>query len=157
MVTPIGRDIILLLFLNFSFYVFPRGGGPLRTVIVICGSCREIIMEFFIGENHPVEVSGDRSRSGVPEANRERALAFPFLRRMSVRIKAGAVATPSVRFPTLTPVRITYPFLLLARDMELDFQIDTSWCMGCSRQILPKRSYTPTPQQLPAQPPTRTC
>ena len=40
--------------------------------------------------------------------------------------------------------------------MELDFQIDTSWCMGCSRQILPKRSYTPAPQQLPTQPPTRT-
>ena len=32
--------VFLLLFLNFSFYVFPRGGGPLKTVIVICGSCR---------------------------------------------------------------------------------------------------------------------
>ncbi|KAF9783337.1 hypothetical protein BJ322DRAFT_147206 [Thelephora terrestris] len=40
--------------------------------------------------------------------------------------------------------------------MELDFQIDTSWCMGCERQILPKRSYVPIPQQLPPQPPTPT-
>ena len=39
--------------------------------------------------------------------------------------------------------------------MELDFQIDTSWCMGCSKQILPKRSYVPLPQQLAQQPPTR--
>ena len=29
--------------------------------------------------------------------------------------------------------------------MELDFQIDTSWCMGCSKQILPKRSFVPIP------------
>ena len=54
------------------------------------------------------------------------------------------------------PVRIIL-FLLLPRDMELDFQIDTSWCMGCSKQILPKRSYTPVQQSLPPQPPTRTC
>ena len=52
------------------------------------------------------------------------------------------------------PVRIIA--VPLPRDMELDFQIDTSWCMGCSRQILPKRSYTPAPQPLPPQPPTRT-
>ena len=39
MVTPIGRDLFCIIF-EFSFYVFPRGGGPLRTVIVISGSCR---------------------------------------------------------------------------------------------------------------------
>ena len=57
---------------------------------------------------------------------------------------------PSVAFPTPTPSRIPRCSSLppIQRATELDFQIDTSWCMGCSRQILPKRSCTPLPQQL---------
>ena len=83
-------------------------------------------------------------------------LALPFAfasHRTSVRIKEGGSchSVQSISHPHPQPGPSSQ------RVMELDFQIDTSWCMGCSSQILPKRSYVPISQQQPPQPsPTRT-
>ena len=56
-----------------------------------------------------------------------------------------------------SPRPISFPVPPLQRVMEPDYQIDTSWCVSCSEQILPKRSLVPIPQQLPPRPPTRKC
>ena len=138
----------------FVLRVLTRG-GPLETVIVISGNCRRIIIKFSTGENPPVLVRGVRSRSGVPERIGN-VLPLPFTLAGPLGSYKGR-SLLSLRPFDFPPSPRPYHCCSSSsqRDMELDFQIDTSWCMGCSRQILPKRSYTPVPQHLPPQPPTR--
>ena len=60
----------------------------------------------------------------------------------------GALYIRTPHFRLLPPHLRVFPTPPIQRVMELDFQIHTSWCIGCSMQILPKRSCTPLPQQL---------
>ena len=73
-------------------------------------------------------------------------LTLPFAsHRMSVRIKAGSFchSVRSISHP------YPHPGPSSQRVMEPNPQINTSRCMGCSCQILPKHSYVLIPQQKP--------
>jgi hypothetical protein len=149
-VSPSGHgywpNIILFYFiLEILFYVFGAGADRAN------GGCDlwelpGTIMEFpwarilRRGQRCQIQIWGPLSESGGALSSRLR-----FVIKAAHSSSVRSIPTPAPSTPSA--------FLLLA--MELDFQIDTSWCMGCSRQILPKRSYVSIPQQLPPQPPTR--